>query len=121
MKVIRLGRGEFKPKRSLARSEAEEAFALAWGGRLPAFQREWRFHPTRKWRFDFAWPEYKIALECQGLGRHQRFKGYQGDCEKQSAAATLGWKVLWVMSCDMRNVKFWVDMVQDAIANAETR
>ena len=27
---------------------------------------EYRFHPTRKWRFDYAWPENKIALEVEG-------------------------------------------------------
>ena len=38
-------------------SEAEETFAaqLKADG-FPPFEREYRFHPTRRWRFDFAWP-----------------------------------------------------------------
>lgn len=119
MTVIRLSRGGAKPRRKPARSEAEEAFARAWGGRLPAFQREFRFHPKRKWRFDFAWPDLKLALECQGLGRHQRVKGYRDDCEKKAAAIALGWSVLEVMSCDMGNVDGWVELVQLVIANRE--
>ena len=27
------------------------------------FKQEFKFHPDRKWRFDFAWPEQKIAIE----------------------------------------------------------
>jgi len=116
--LIRLNRGSRRASK-LARSEAEEAFARAWGERLPAFCREWRFHPRRKWRLDFAWPGYQIALECEGLGRHQFVKGYRGDCEKYSEAAAMGWCVLRVMSCDMAKAHEWVDLVQQAIANRE--
>lgn len=66
--------------------------------KLPAPVREYRFHDIRKWRFDFAWPEYKVALECEGgtwsRGRHTRGAGYQGDLEKYNQAAVLGWTVL---------------------------
>ncbi len=61
---------------------------------------EWPFHPRRKWRFDRAWPDRMIAWEIEGLGRrqtpgrHQRPKGYSGDCEKYTEAALLGWMVL---------------------------
>lgn len=27
---------------------------------------EYRFHPTRKWRFDFAIPHIKVAIEIEG-------------------------------------------------------
>lgn len=59
---------------------------------------EYKFHPVRKWRFDFAYPERKIAIECEGAvwtqGRHTRGGGYQKDCEKYNAATILGWRVL---------------------------
>lgn len=59
---------------------------------------EFRFHPTRRWRFDFAWPEKKIALEYEGGsfvgGRHTRGAGYERDAEKYSVAAIMGWCVI---------------------------
>lgn len=32
------------------------------------FESEYQFHETRKYRFDWAIPEYKIAIEYEGLG-----------------------------------------------------
>lgn len=56
---------------------------------------EHRFHPIRKWRFDFACLEYKIAIEQEGGihtgGRHVRGKGYTNDMEKYSEASVMGW------------------------------
>lgn len=69
------------------------------------FDREYRFHPTRKWRFDIALQAGlmdgpKVAIECDGGvwsgGRHVRGKGYLGDMEKLNEAAVLGWRVLRV-------------------------
>jgi|SRR5579871_628319 len=52
----------------------------------------------RKWRFDFAWPEQRIAFEREGAtwtgGRHVRGKGYANDCQKYSEAAICGWVVI---------------------------
>jgi len=60
-------------------------------------EREVRFHPTRAWRFDFAFPERKLAVEIEGgiwsTGRHTRGAGFIGDCEKLNEAARLGWTV----------------------------
>ena len=65
--------------------------------KLPTPEREWRFHPTRDWRFDMAWPPLKIALEIDGgvysQGRHNRGKGYEEDCVKMGEAYLLGWTV----------------------------
>lgn len=59
---------------------------------------EHKFHPTRKWRFDFAWPTQRIAVEVEGgvfaRGRHTRPAGFIADCEKYSCAALDGWMVL---------------------------
>ncbi len=59
--------------------------------------REYRFHPKRMWRFDYAIPEHRIALEVEGgvwtRGRHTRPQGFLGDVEKYNAAALLGWRV----------------------------
>lgn len=59
--------------------------------------KEFKFHPVRKWRFDYAIPEYKIALEVEGGvwsgGRHTSPKGFLGDIEKYNMATLMGWRV----------------------------
>jgi very-short-patch-repair endonuclease len=65
---------------------------------LPSPAREYRFHPRRRWRFDFAWPRHKIAVEVDGgiynRGRHVRGSGFERDAEKRNAAVMAGWRVL---------------------------
>jgi hypothetical protein len=65
---------------------------------LPEPVAEHRFHATRKWRFDYAWPEHRIALEVEGGvwtgGRHTRGSGFLGDMEKYNEAAALGWRII---------------------------
>jgi very-short-patch-repair endonuclease len=59
--------------------------------------KEFKFHPVRKWRFDYAIPEHKIALEVEGGvwsgGRHTSPKGFLGDIEKYNTATLMGWRV----------------------------
>jgi very-short-patch-repair endonuclease len=68
---------------------------------LPAPEQEVRFHPKRKWRFDLAWSQAKVAVEIEGGiytgGRHTRPKGYLSDMEKYNSAAILGWVVIRVV------------------------
>lgn len=65
---------------------------------IPMPQAEYRFHKTRMWRFDFAWPEFYVALEIEGgvwsKGRHTRPRGFLGDMEKYNEAAVAGWLVI---------------------------
>ena len=65
---------------------------------FPEPVREHRFYPGRKWQFDFAWVEQKLAVEVEGgewvRGRHTRGAGYTRDCEKYNAAVLEGWRVL---------------------------
>lgn len=66
--------------------------------------REHRFHPKRKWPFDFAWLDLMVAVEIEGghwHGRHTRGKGFVDDCEKYNAATALGWRVLRFTSVDL--------------------
>lgn len=59
--------------------------------------KEYRFHKARRWRFDYALPLYKIAVEVEGgvwsRGRHVRPQGFLGDMQKYNTAALLGWRV----------------------------
>jgi|TARA_R110000824_G_scaffold75309_4_gene191222 very-short-patch-repair endonuclease len=75
--------------------------------KLPSFDIEYRFHPVRRWRFDFAWVEQKVALEIEGGvwsgGRHTNPKGFINDCEKYNSAIVLGWHVLRCTSLHIKS------------------
>jgi very-short-patch-repair endonuclease len=74
---------------------------------FPAWVEEHRFHPTRKWRFDFAWPANRLACEVEGgtwiHGRHTRGAGFTADCEKYNEAAADGWTVIRVTAEQIDN------------------
>jgi very-short-patch-repair endonuclease len=65
---------------------------------LPAPESEYRFHPSRRWRFDYAVPDKSVAIEVEGgawiSGRHTRGAGYVADLEKYNTATVMGWRVL---------------------------
>lgn len=75
-------------------------FLLLAEGLEDDFEREWRFHPQRRWKFDFANPDpdILIAVELEGgiwiKGRHTTGKGFEADCEKYNTALSMGWRVL---------------------------
>ena len=80
-------------------SKGEEAFSLHLQAyQLSGWQREYRFHPERRWRFDFAHPGARLAVEIEGGafsgGRHTRGSGFRADLEKYNAAVLEGWRVL---------------------------
>lgn len=60
---------------------------------------ELKFHPVRKWRFDFGFEKEKVALEVQGglfsNGRHSRGASLLKEHEKLNAAAQMGWRILY--------------------------
>jgi very-short-patch-repair endonuclease len=64
---------------------------------LPAPAVQLPFHSSRKWRLDFAWIDYKIAVEVDGgtksRGRHVRHEGFEGDCFKRNEATARGWRI----------------------------
>lgn len=88
---------------------------------LPTPEREYRFCEHRRWRFDFAYPRQKLALELQGgnwvQGRHTRGQGFENDCEKFSAAAILGWRVLLVTTAMVKDGRA-IKWLEDALAKS---
>jgi very-short-patch-repair endonuclease len=66
--------------------------------KLPIPEAEYKFCPDRRWRFDYAYPEQKIAIEQEGGaysgGRHTRGTGFIKDMEKYNKAVLMGWRVL---------------------------
>lgn len=70
---------------------------------------ELKFHPTRKWRFDYAIQSKMIAIEYEGVcgggkSRHTTAMGYSKDAEKYNEAAKLGWKVLRYTALNYTNL-----------------
>lgn len=65
---------------------------------IPRPEPEHRFRPPRRWRFDYAWPDRRLALEVEGgvwtNGRHTRGSGFLRDVEKYNAAAVAGWRLI---------------------------
>ncbi|MCJ7976756.1 hypothetical protein LOS88_09570 [Aeromonas veronii] len=80
--------------------EALHSKVLAQLVGFPDPTTELLFHPKRKWRFDYAWEEQKLALEVHGGihsgGRHTRGRGFVEDRAKMNEATLLGWTVLEV-------------------------
>ena len=89
------------------------------GGEIP--EQEYNFDASigRKHRFDFAWPDFMVAVEINGNawnvkggGRH----GQDNDLEKMNIAVSMGWKV-YQFSPKMLSVdpERWVNMVKRAL------
>lgn len=60
--------------------------------------KEYKFHPTRKWRIDYYIPEYSIAIEVEGgaftQGRHTRGAGFIADMEKYNTMTCMGIRLI---------------------------
>jgi very-short-patch-repair endonuclease len=71
-------------------------------------ETEFSFHPARKWRFDWAIPALKIAVEYEGIfsekSRHTTFQGYNADTDKYNTAAAMGWKVIRLTAKNYKTV-----------------
>lgn len=59
---------------------------------------QYKFDKLRKWAYDFAWPDLKIAVEMEGgvwiYGGHNRPNGYIDDLDKYNQGSRQGWCIL---------------------------
>lgn len=80
--------------------------------------KELRFHPVRKWRFDYAIPRVRIAIEVEGGiwtgGRHIHPSGFLGDIEKYNTGTLMGWRIFRTTPQDLMTKKFF-ELLKDAI------
>ena len=87
-----------------------------------AVEPEYRFAAPRRWRFDFAIPSEKVAVEVEGgaftNGRHTRAVGFLKDCEKYSEAAARGWLVIRVPPSNLCTAQTfdWIERAMKARA-----
>jgi hypothetical protein len=85
---------------------------------IPEPQFEYKFHETRKWRFDLAWPAKiplgferlivpypNLAIEVQGglfsYGGHNRGAQIVKEHEKYNEACAIGWRILYCQPKDI--------------------
>jgi very-short-patch-repair endonuclease len=65
---------------------------------LPEPIAEYKFHPKRRWRIDYAFPDVFLACELEGgawkNGRHNRPFGFINDIEKYNNLTENGWHLL---------------------------
>ena len=102
----------------MSKSELEKKwlgnFILFGENRYPKPLAEQRFHESRKWRFDYCFPDNMIAIEIEGgqwiKGGHTSGIGLQRDCEKYNAAQFLGWKVFRFSTSMIDESKYYADL-----------
>lgn len=73
------------------------------------YELEYRFHTSRKWRFDVYIPELNLGIEYEGLfsekSRHTTVVGYTEDCIKYNSAAIMGIHVLRYTNKNLKNLR----------------
>lgn len=109
-------------------------FDLIISSGLPKPEQELRFHHTRRWRFDYAWPELMLAVEVEGgifthrrgtfvdkkgkvrkkQSRHLTIKGFEEDAIKYANAEILGWHVMRFSTRQCKN-GVAIDLIKEYI------
>lgn len=88
-------------------SKLAKEFHLQILGEGLRMEMEHRFHPKRRWRFDFADIDLKVAVEVHGGtfsgGRHTRGVGFEKDREKMNTAQLMGWLVIEATSNQVKS------------------
>lgn len=76
-------------------------------------EEEFKFHPERGWRFDWAIASRKIAVEFEGgiyrphegqAGAHSTAALFTKDTEKYNWATVLGWRVIRVTAMNYKTI-----------------
>jgi very-short-patch-repair endonuclease len=101
---IRKQLAELREEKAVSENEAEfdRLFGLLGDGPLPEPVKEYRPHPTRRWRIDRAWPTVKLAVEIEG-GVHRIGDKFERDVEKYNWLTANGWRVLRCTPSMLRN------------------
>lgn len=68
---------------------------------------EYRFHTDRRWRFDYAWSLYKIAIEIDGGQWQVTGRDLSREAERNNEAQIAGWCVLHFTSEQIDKRVLW--------------
>jgi hypothetical protein len=70
---------------------------------------EFQFNPSRRFRFDWAIPSIKLAVEYEGIfsekSRHTSKQGYSRDAEKYNLGTAAAWRILRYTAANYKNLK----------------
>lgn len=83
--------------------ESEARLVMIDGGLpRPVLQYEIVDNGRRVWRVDFAWPEYRVAAEYDGVDWHSGPEAFLRDRRRTAALQDLGWVVVPIVAEDVR-------------------
>lgn len=106
----------------------ENSFLLHWTllfPQLPPPVRQWKIlNPATKrhWMLDFAWPEWKLAVEIQGgswvMGGHNTALGQQKDYIRHNYLTQNGWRCLYFNTPMLKHMADVVEQVAEVLCDA---
>jgi very-short-patch-repair endonuclease len=83
--------------------ESEARLVMLDGGLPePVLQYEIMDRDGRLWRVDFAWPDRRLAVEFDGFDWHSSREALRNDRQKRAALEEIDWRVLSIVSDDVR-------------------
>ena len=110
----------------------DEFIELCKAHGLPLPEKEFRFHPIRRWRIDYCFVEQKLAVEIEGgiygvgkpcpvckrpsVGAHTSIKMLKKDMEKYNQLAIQGY---WLLRFTPQEVKngYAIDVIKEWFKN----
>lgn len=95
-----------KKKPNYDDSELEKKFLAIWLSHFPRYPPvpQHKFHPSRQYRMDFAWPANKLAVEIHGFGPgHCSLPGMTQDYTRHIQALLLGWRIVYLTTTHLKD------------------
>jgi hypothetical protein len=89
--------------------------ALVMAGLTPIPQYEVRVDGIES-RFDFAWPEAKVALEYEGAYHFEEAQIVRDD-ERIDRLRAAGWMVIRISAADLRHLDAVIERIRAALAS----
>lgn len=83
--------------------ESEARLVMLDGGLpTPVLQHEVVDVNGRTWRLDFAWPDYRVAAEYDGVDWHSGPEAFRRDRKRSAALQEVGWVAVPIIAEDVR-------------------